>query len=85
MKEEIDRKKVSALVSDRMREIGQRVRCCRDDIHITQQDLAFWCFSDKCLISKIERGAMTNTTFSTLFKIADVLGQDVDYLITGRK
>lgn len=51
---------------------------------MTQQDLAFYSFSDKCLISEIERGACSNITLFTIFKIAKVLGVTEDYLFTGK-
>jgi len=40
---------------------------------MTQQDLAFYIFSDKSLISQIERGSCKNVTVSTLMKISCVL------------
>lgn len=53
--------------------IGQYIKSIRRDRKITQQDLAFYIFSDKCLISQIERGSSKGITLATLVKICDVL------------
>lgn len=65
-------------------EIGIRVRDSRKEKNMTQQDLAFYSFSDKKLISDIERGVSKNITLVTLFKIAKVLEITEDYLFTGK-
>lgn len=73
MKDEINKAEISIKVSEKIKEIGNRIKNNRIEKHLTQQDLAYYCCSDKCLISEIERGTARNITLFTLFKIAKVL------------
>lgn len=84
MKDELNKVEISVKVSSKIKEIGNRIRCNRIEKHLTQQDLAYYCCSDKCLISEIERGTAKNITLFTLFKIASVLELSEDYLFTGK-
>lgn len=81
---EINKSDVSINVKSKIKDVGCRIRAQRKERKMTQQDLAFYSFSDKCLISEIERGACSNITLFTIFKIAKVLGVTEDYLFTGK-
>lgn len=81
---EIKKAEITVNVSVKIKNIGIRIREHRKEKNMTQQDLAFYSFSDKCLISEIERGACSNITLFTLFKIASVLNVTEDYLFTGK-
>lgn len=84
MPHEINKREIAKSVAKRTLDIGIRVRLLRKQKDFTQQDLAFYSFSDKSLISDIERGLSNNITLFTLFKIASVLGVSEDYLFTGK-
>lgn len=78
--EEINKDKVQVQVNLAIIKIGDVIRRKRIEKNLTQQSLAFYIFSDKCLISEIERGRYRNITILTLFKIANILEIDIkDY------
>jgi transcriptional regulator with XRE-family HTH domain len=83
MNEQINKKDISVAVSRRISEIGVRVRSQRKKRGLTQQDLAFYSYCDKCQISELERGVAIGMTLFTLFKIAKVLKISENYLFTG--
>jgi DNA-binding XRE family transcriptional regulator len=83
MKDEINKSEICIRVTLKISDIGKRIKVERTKQKLTQQDLAFYCFADKCLISELERGISNNMTLFTLFKIATVLGITEDYLFTG--
>ncbi len=85
MKDEINKKEIAIRVVDRIKEIGSRVKECRINAKMTQQDLAFFCFSDKSVMSDIETGKAKNITLMTIFKISCVLNVTENYLLTGDK
>lgn len=84
MKDEINKLEISRKVLEKIIDIGIRIKSERLKQNMTQQDLAYYCFSDKCIISEIERGSSKNMTFTTLFKIATVLEITEDFLFTGK-
>lgn len=75
--EEFNPKKLDTDLKDALRTIGQNIKNMRKEIGITQQTLAFYILSDKCLISNIERGTMGNVTLCTLMKLANVFEIDI--------
>lgn len=81
--DEIDRKVVSGKSKERICKIGAYIKRLRYFNNITQQDLAFYIFSDKSLISELERGNCSNITLHTLMKIADVFKIEVEVLVRG--
>jgi transcriptional regulator with XRE-family HTH domain len=83
--EEINMKTVFGSLRDKINDIGIRVKEVRKKRGLTQQELAFYLLTDKCLISELERGHCNNITALTLIKIAEVLEVDVDYLFSGNK
>lgn len=78
--EEIDLKRVSELLEEKIILIGENVRRLRVEANVTQQTLAFYILSDKGVISNLERGNCNNITVHTLIKIAEVFQIDVDDL-----
>lgn len=78
--DEINKSEIFKKIKTKMSMIGSRIRILRKQKGITQQDLAFFIFSDKSLISEMERGNSKNVTLFTLMKISDVLDINVDEL-----
>lgn len=78
--EEMDLKRVSALLEEKIILIGGNIYDLRKKHGINQQDLAFYIGADRCTISELERGCKSNVTVYTLIKIADVFGIRVDDL-----
>ncbi len=81
--EEINKSEICKRVKSKMLKIGSHIKCLRKEHNLTQQDLAFYIFSDKSLISELERGNAKNITVSTLMKISDVFNIAVDDLFNG--
>lgn len=78
--QEIDLKKVSVLLHEKIGEIGDNIKQRRINLGMTQQTLAFYILTDKCVISNLERGSCTNISVHTLIKIAEVFDIDVNEL-----
>lgn len=78
---EIDLKRVSKLLQEKIVQIGNNVKQKRGELGMTQQSLAFYILTDKCVISNLERGNCTNVSVHTLIKIAEAFDIDVDDLI----
>lgn len=70
--DEINKKEVEAKTIVNLNTIGKNIRNLRIKNKLTQQDLAFYIFSDKCIISNIERGVMKNMTIKKIIAIAEV-------------
>lgn len=83
MKDELNKAEIIVIVSNKVKRIGIRIKIERCNKKMSQQDLAFYCRSDKCLISEIERGACSNITLLTLMKIAKALDINEDDLFCG--
>lgn len=82
--EEVNMVIISKELRAKIQEIGSRVKEVRKKRGLTQQELAFYLLTDKCLISELERGHCNNITTLTLIKLADVLEVSVDYLFSGQ-
>lgn len=54
-----------------------KVKECREDMRITQEELAKRAGVSRAIISGLESGSITVTTTKTLVKIADALGKSV--------
>ncbi len=78
--DEINELEIKAKVKEKIIVIGRNIKRLRKEKKITQQDVAFWIFSDKSLISELERGSAKSITLPTLTKIASVMGIHVDDL-----
>lgn len=73
----IDKSNCKEKCTNTVNGIGDKIRKYRKEKGISQEDLAFYCFTDKSTINKIEKGAAANITIYTLIKIATVLGQHI--------
>lgn len=78
--EEIDLKRVSELLEEKIILIGENIRRHRIKAGVTQQTLAFYILTDKCMISNIETGRCTNINIHMLTKLAEAFGVTVDDL-----
>ena len=57
--------------------MGYKIKECREEAHITQDELARRAKVSRAIISGLESGRTTITTTDTLRKIADALGKKV--------
>ena len=57
--------------------MGYKVKECREEIGISQEELARRSNVSRTIISGLESGAITVTTTETLLKIAKALGKKV--------
>lgn len=78
--EEIDLKRVSALLEEKIILVGENIYQLRKKHGVSQQTLAYCIDADRCTISELERGSKSNVTVYTLVKIADAFGMSVDDL-----
>jgi transcriptional regulator with XRE-family HTH domain len=53
-----------------LKTIGRNIKNLRITHNLTQNDLAFYCYLDVSVISKLERGDCKNVTLFTLQKMA---------------
>lgn len=63
-------------------EIGKRIRIKRKEMHLTQEKLSELIDVSPTYISEIERGTSISS-LSTIAKLANVLGLNLDYLVFG--
>lgn len=78
---ELDRNQVCAELRISITHIADTIRKERNSKGISQQTLAYFIESDKCLISEIERGSAKNITLLTLLKISHVLEIPISSLL----
>ncbi len=71
--DEVCVRSTKALTVEQLQTIGKNIRRIRLRHKLTQSDLSYFIFSDKSLISLLERGKSKNITLLTLIKIADAL------------
>jgi len=57
-----------------------RIRDCREDRDITQQQLADFLHCDQSLYSKYERGER-DVPLHVMIRLADLYGTSIDYLV----
>lgn len=67
------------------KKLGYRVRMCRLNLGITQRELAKACDLSAAYISQIESGKKQNIGRNNLEKIAEALGETVEFLLYGTK
>ena len=60
-----------------------KVKECRENMGITQEELARRSGVSRAIISGIESGSITVTTTKTLIRIADALGKNVSDIFLG--
>lgn len=64
-----------------MTELARRIRLCRENADMSQEELAFWLgYKDRSTVAKVEQG-VNNITQSTIEAYADALGTTVQYLM----
>lgn len=78
--EEVDLKRVSALLEEKIILVGDNIYQLRKKHNVSQQTLAYCIDADRCTISELERGSKTNVTVYTLMKIADAFEINIDVL-----
>jgi transcriptional regulator with XRE-family HTH domain len=59
-----------------MKQLGERIRTIREDLHLTQAECAARCHIDRAHMSRLERG-FKNTSVLHLAKLADGLGVEL--------
>lgn len=79
--EEIDVNKIKNLTVIKLKQIGEQIMKLRINNDMTQQELAFLIYSDKSLISNLERGTAKNITLQTLIKITELFNTELKSLI----
>lgn len=67
---EIDLNLAKELTKEKVVLIGKNIKKLRKRNKLTQSDVAFYIFSDKSLISALERGVNTNINLESIQKIA---------------
>lgn len=58
--------------------MGYKIKECREEINMTQTELAKKAKVSRTIISGLENGTITVTTTETLMKLADALGKKVE-------
>ncbi len=76
--DEINKKEIAEKLKIRLKIIGDTVKRERLKNNLTQQDLAFYIFSDKSFISNLERGKSTNLTLKKIIEISVVLKTNLE-------
>lgn len=70
--DEICKKSCANFTANQLIIVGKNIKKLRLKGKISQNDLAFYVFSDKSLISALERGVSKNVTLLTLIKLSEV-------------
>lgn len=78
--DEICKKSCETLTVDKLAIVGKNIKKLRLKNKLTQSDIAFYVFSDKSLISSLERGAQKNVTLLTLIKLSELFSIKVEEL-----
>lgn len=79
--DEICKKSCKKLTENYLNEIGKKIKKMRLENNLTQADVGFYIFSDKSLISSIERGVQKNVNLLTLIKISELFNISLEELI----
>lgn len=79
--EEIDISQIEDITCFTIKGIGNKIKQLRENSNLTQQHLSFLMYSDKSLISNLERGVCKNITLFTLIKIAKVFDISLELLL----
>lgn len=70
--DEICKKSCSKNTASQLIKVGKNIKALRLESKLTQSDVAFYIFSDKSLISALERGVQKNVTLLTLIKLGEL-------------
>lgn len=79
--DEICKKSCAEITYNQLKTVGKNIKKLRTERNITQNDLGYFIFSDKSLISALERGKQKNITFLTLIKLAEALKVKLEDLL----
>jgi transcriptional regulator with XRE-family HTH domain len=79
--DEVCRKKCKKITAEQLIIVGRNIRRIRLKNKQSQQDIAFFVFSDKSSISALERGVAKNVNLLTLVKIAELFSITVEDLL----
>lgn len=71
----------SKLTQQKLKKLGENIKRLRIEHNKTQSDIAFYIFSDKSLISALERGRYKNITVGSIMKIATLFNVTVEDLL----
>lgn len=80
MKDEINKKEMTVLISKKIVSIGLKAKNRRLELNLTQFNLAVDSDCSMSVISKLDRGIASGITLGTLMKIAFALDMTVDEL-----
>lgn len=78
---EISKKQAEQITKDEIKKIGFNLKTLRLKNKYTQSDVAFYTFSDKSMISALERGVCKNITLLSLTRIALLFNIEVEDLL----
>lgn len=79
--DEISLKNTKKLTYEYVEKIGINIKSLRQKNNLTQADVAFYIFSDKSLISSLERGRLKNITLFTIIKLSELFNISVEELL----
>lgn len=77
-KHELCIKELQNHVDSNLHTIGGNLKRFRLELGMSQSDVAFYIFSDKSLISALERGVYHNITLLTLFKFCKLFDKTIE-------
>lgn len=78
--DEICNKEAELFTQERLQIMGKNLKKMRLKNHLTQADVAFYIFSDKSLVSALERGVYKNITLLTISKLVLLFKIEIDDL-----
>lgn len=78
--EEICLKKVEKSTYDKLKILGENIKKIRLEKNLTQSDVAFYIYTDKSLISSLERGSCKNITLNSIMRIATLFNINIAVL-----
>lgn len=79
--DEISKIKCKELTAEQLSIVGKNIKRLRLKNKLTQSDVSFYIFSDKSLISALERNVAKNINLLTLIKIAELFSITVEDLL----
>ncbi len=75
---ELSANELRLCVEDNMHTIGKNIKTFRLENSMSQSDVAFYIFTDKSLISALERGVCKNITLLTLIKFCKLFDRNIE-------
>lgn len=79
--DEIDVKKAKDLTEETVKTIGKNIKRIRLEKELTQNDVGFLSYSDKSLISSLERGMYKNITLLSIIKLLMLFDIEINELL----